>query len=251
MRAAARGGLDVIALADHDTTAGYAAAAAAARGLTVQVVPAIEVSSTFEGVDVHVLGYFVDPDARALSAHAARAGARREERMREMLARLAAQGIEIDYDEVARAAGPGPVVIGRPHLAKALVGRGLASSVQDAFDRLIGDESEAFVPTHVLSPVEAIEVVLGAKGLPVWAHPPGELLDELLPVLVEAGLQGLEVYRPKRQRADVLRLEEACRARGLFVTGGSDWHGPEGGTSLGDFFLTADEVEELLAAGGM
>jgi predicted metal-dependent phosphoesterase TrpH len=251
VRAAARGGLDVIALTDHDTTAGYAAALAAGLELDVQVVPALEVSSTYRDQEVHVLGYFVDPDAPVLRAHAEHARDRREARMREMLARLALRGIRVGYGEVVEAAGGGRAVIGRPHLAKALVARGLASSVEDAFDRLIGDESDAFVPTQLLGPAEAVGVVLEAGGIPVWAHPPGELLDELLPVLVQAGLRGLEVYRPKHQRTDVLRLEEICRRRGLLASGGSDWHRPEGGTSLGDFFVTADEVEALLAEGGI
>jgi predicted metal-dependent phosphoesterase TrpH len=251
VRAAARGGLDVIALADHDTTAGVAAATAVAREVDVQVVPALEVSSTHAGRDVHVLGYFVAPDAPALCAHAARAMERRAERMRDMLEKLAALGVDLTYDAVERAAGPGPVVIGRPHLAQAMVAAGYASSVQDAFNRYIGDQSPSFVPTHLMGSVEAVEVVIAGGGVPVWAHPPGDMLDTLLTSLIEAGLRGLEVYRPKHQRADVLRLEAACRSHGLLMSGGSDWHTPDGGTSLGDFSVTGDEVEDLLAAGGM
>ncbi|MEX2048688.1 MAG: PHP domain-containing protein [Gemmatimonadota bacterium] len=251
VRGAARGGLDVIALSDHDTTAGYAAAAAAAREVDVQVIPALEVSSTHVGRDVHVLGYFVDPEAPAIRAHSTRAMSRREERMREMLVKLATQGVELEYAAVEKAAGPGPVVIGRPHLARALVAAGRANSIQDAFNRFIGDQSPCFVPTHLLGPVAAVEVVLAGGGVPVWAHPPADLMDALLPSLVDAGLRGLEVYRPKHQRADVLRLEEACRAHGLLMSGGSDWHTPDTGVSLGDFYVSGDEVEGLLTAGGI
>jgi len=171
--------------------------------------------------------------------------------MREMIERLAEQGVEIRYEAVVKAAGPGPVVIGRPHLAKALVAEGRASSVQDAFNRFIGDRAPSFVPVHLLDSAGAVEVVLAGGGVPVWAHPPADLLDGLLPSLVEAGLRGLEVYRPKHQRSDVLRLEAACKMHGLMASGGSDWHGPEGGLSLGDYFVSGDEVEALLAAGGM
>ena len=248
---AARGGLDVIAIADHDTTAGVAAAQAAGAECNVQVVPALEVSSTHEGRDIHVLGYFVDPLAEALQAHARRAGTLREARMREMIARLATQGIEVTFEDVDAAAGPERVNIGRPHLARALVTRGYASSVLDAFNSLIGDQHAAFVPTALLDPMEAVGLVLAGGGIPVWAHPPGDTIDALLPRLVRAGLRGLEIYRPTHGRSDVLRLEAICRSTGLLRSGGSDWHTPESGYVLGDFHVTGDEVEKLLAAGGM
>jgi hypothetical protein len=251
VRGAAAGGLDVIAITDHDTAAGFAAATAAAAGLDIQVIPALEVSSTHAGRDIHVLGYFVGPDSAAVRAHAGRATGRREERMREMLTRLAKQGIAIDYAAVEKAAGPDRVVIGRPHLARALVAAGHATSLPDAFDRLIGDDKPAFVPTNLLTAEEAVEVVIAAGGVPMWAHPPGDMVDALLPALLGVGLRGLEVYRPKNARTDVIRYEAICRSRGLLMSGGSDWHTPEGGSALGNFFVTGDEVEGLLAAGGM
>ena len=256
VRAAVAGGLDVIAVADHDTVAGYRAAVEAgaelsAAGKPIQVVPAVEVSSTFQGRDIHVLGYFIDPDAEAMRAHAERAGRRREERMHEMVDRLVAGGTEVTFEEVEAAAGPDRASIGRPHLAKALVERGHVASVPDAFVSLIGDGSEAFVPTHLLDPVGAVEVVRASGGVAVWAHPPGDLVDTLLPVLREAGLDGLEVYRPRNKNASVLWLESICRSQGLLVSGGSDWHGPAGGSALGEFFVTGEEVAGLLEAGGI
>ena len=251
VRGAAAGGLDVVAITDHDTAAAFATAAPVGRDVNVQVIPAIEVSSTHAGRDVHVLGYFVDPESDAIRAHAARATGRREERMREMLVRLEKDGIGVAYEAVEEAAGPDRVVIGRPHLARALVAMGHATSVEDAFDRLIGDDKPAFVPTRLLTPVEAVEVILEGRGVPIWAHPPGDMVDGLLSALLEAGLRGLEVYRPRNARSDVLRYEGICRSRGLLMSGGSDWHSPDAGAALGDFFVTGDEVEGLLAAGGM
>jgi len=251
VRGAAEGRLDVIALTDHDTIAGYPSAAAAGKELDVHVLPGIEVSSTFHGRDVHVLGYFVDVASPPLLSHADRAVRRREERMREMIERLVAQGTEITYEAVEAAAGPDHVVIGRPHLAKALVAAGHASSVVDAFNRFIGDQHPAFVPTHLLDPTGAVELILAAGGVPVWAHPPGDLVDALLPQLVRAGLRGMEAYRPSHSRSDVLRLERICSTAGLLVTGGSDWHSPDGGAALGDFFVTGEEVGELLVLGGL
>ena len=251
VEAAAAGGLDVIAITDHDTTAAVAAAERAAGEFNLEVIPGVELSSTHEGRDVHILGYFVDPAAERLVAHAKRAEQRREERMREMIDRLQTQGIDVSFADVESAAGEDRVVIGRPHLASALVTAGHASSVWDAFDRLIGDNHPAFVPTHLLEPAGAVEVVLAAGGIPVWAHPPGDLVEPLLPGLKSAGLQGLEVYRPRHKRAEVLRLESICKTAGLLMTGGSDWHTPDSGAALGDFYVSADEVERFLSAGGM
>lgn len=251
VRAAAAGHLDVLAIADHDTTAAFTSAEPLGRALHVQVIPAIEISSTHRGRDIHVLGYWVDREAPALRRHEEHARGRRTERMREMLARLEEIGAPVAWDAVARAAGERGVALGRPHLARALVEAGHVATVPEAFDTLIGDGGPAFVPTHLLTPGEAVELVREAGGLPVWAHPPGDLLDELLPALRARGLRGLEVYRPRSRRDQVLHLEQLCRRTGLFATGGSDWHGPEGGAELGSFHVSSDEVAAFLDAGGM
>jgi predicted metal-dependent phosphoesterase TrpH len=250
VRGAAAGQLDVIALTDHDTVAGFAAADAVGKAIGVRVVPALEVSSTHQNVDIHVLGYFVDAGAPSLAAHTERAGRRRQERMREMLERLAAQGIRVSYAAVEEAAGPARDVIGRPHLARTLVAAGHATSIHDAFDRLIGDRHRAFVPTELLDPVGAVDVVKAAGGIPVWAHPPAALMDELLPRLMRAGLRGLEVWRPRSHRPDVERLEATGRTSRLLLSGGSDWHSPDGGTALGDFAVSGENIAPLLEAGG-
>ncbi|MGE0160997.1 MAG: phosphatase [Gemmatimonadales bacterium] len=249
VRGAAAGQLDVIALADHDTIAGFATADRVGREISVRVVPALEVSSTHRNVDIHVLGYFVDPDAPSLAAHTERAGRRRQERMQEILDRLRAQGIDLSYKAVEEMAGPARDVIGRPHLARALVAAGHAKSVHDAFDRLIGDGHPAFVPTELLDPVGAVGVVKDAGGIAVWAHPPASLVGELLPSLRRAGLGGLEVWRPRNQRTEIERYEGICRTSGLLMSGGSDWHSPDGGTALGDFAVSGENAAPLMAAG--
>ena len=251
VRGAAKGGLDVISITDHDTTAGFERANALACDLNVQVVPGIEVSTTVEGRDIHVLGYFFDPNSQELLEHAKRALARREERMREMIGLLAEQGIDLSFEQVEEAAGPDRGVIGRPHLAKALVEAGHAASVPETFIRLIGDDSPAFVPVDMLEPAGAVELILAAGGVPIWAHPPGDLVDSLLPSLVRAGLRGLEVYRPRNKRAHVLRYEAICRTSQLLMSGGSDWHTPDAGPALGDFHIKGDEIADLLEAGGI
>jgi predicted metal-dependent phosphoesterase TrpH len=132
-----------------------------------------------------------------------------------------------------------------------LVDAGHAASIPDAFNHLIGDASEAFVSAHMLEPADAVDLVVRSGGIAMWAHPPAEIVDELLPSLVESGLRGLEVFRPRNRRSDMLRYESICRDRGLLMSGGSDWHSPNGGSALGDFYVEAEEVDGLLEAGGL
>src|SRR5690606_39145673 len=132
VRAAAAGHLDVLAIADHDTTAAFGTAGSMGPDLHVQVLLAVEVSSTHVGRDIHVLGYFVDRAAPALVDHERYARNRREDRMREMLELLSGEGIEVRYEAVEEAAGPDRVTLGRPHLAQALVAAGHARSIPEA-----------------------------------------------------------------------------------------------------------------------
>lgn len=248
---AVAGGLDAIALADHDTVAGVGPAKQAARGRPIDVIAGVELSSTFRGEDVHVLGYFLDIESPALAAHHRRGLERRAARMTEMREKLTEQGVAVTSRQVDAQRGSADVAPARPHLARALVEAGHAASVRDAFARLIGDGCPAYVPTKVATPEEVIEVALAAGGIPVWAHPPASLLGELLPRMIDAGLMGLEVHRPPGRSASPARLLEVARREELLVTGGSDWHGPAGGSELGDFFVTASEVAGFLKAGGM
>ena len=248
---ASAGRLDVISITDHDTVAGLPEALEAAPRHNVHVVPGVEISSTFGDREYHILGYFVDPGAPALRSHARRAVRGRERRMAEMVARLQRQGLLIEYGDVAREAGPAVSAIGRPHLARALVARGFASSIPDAFSRLIGDGHPAHVPTRLSTPEEAIGVILAAGGIPVWAHPPPGVRSRLLPEFIRAGLRGLEVYRPRSRADRIVELEREAESSRLLKSGGSDWHSADGGTALGDFYVTEDEVAGLLEARGM
>ena len=251
VQGAASGGLDVIAIADHDTTASFSAAEVVGSETRVQVIPAIEVSSTYHGRSIHILGYFVDPASEVLLNHRVHATKQRDTRMREMLNRLNEAGILVTYEDVNAEAGPDRGVLGRPHLAKALVKAGHATSIPDAFNSLIGNESQFYVPTDLLEATEAVQLVLASGGIPVWAHPPRDIFDALLPELIRSGLQGIEVYRPSHSPKDVKRLEAVCSKEGLLASGGSDWHTPDSGRSLGDFFVDAVEIEDLLRLGGI
>ncbi len=249
---AREGHLDLIAIADHDTTSGYAAAKAAGNELAVEVIPAIEMSSTHEGHDLHILGYFIDPDATVLTEHTAHAQTSRSARMERMIERLAEQDVRVSMDAVRRIAGADErrKSIGRPHLARALVEAGYVKTIEEAFNRYISDDHGAFVPTSVQTPKEAIERIRQAGGVSVWAHPPRPALESLLPAFVDAGLGGLEVFRPNHSREYQAQLEAATERYGLVKGGGSDWHGTKDG-ALGGFYVEAAEVGDLLETRGV
>lgn len=253
VRAARAGGLDLVALTDHDTVAGIPAALATARQLRHEapernaplVIPGIEVSSTHAGTELHFLGYFIDHTDPVLHDFARAAEARRRQRMMGMVELLAELGIELDFDDVVREAGHDVASLGRPHLARALVDRGYVATTSEAFERYLGDDAPAFLPTELLTPREAIDMIHAAGGLSVWAHPPWETVESDLDLFVEWGLQGLECYRPRNTGIGTRRLLDAAEAHDLLVTGGSDWHGDWHGP-LGTFSVGRGELEEFL-----
>jgi len=242
------GGLDAIAITDHDNTQGVVPAQRAAEG-RIRVIPGVEMSARWRSQSIHVLGYFVDPAARSLVSHYRDLHARRDVRMRRIVARLAEQGVHLPLGRVGDQRASGVVPYTRPHLARALVREGYASTISDAFDRYIGADCPAYVLVESPTPEEVIEAIREAAGVAVWAHPPLGLVDELLPRMVAAGLGGLEAYRPWPSGVREAVAAHARRA-GLFVTGGSDWHGRESDAELGSFFVSEDDVSDFLEAGG-
>jgi predicted metal-dependent phosphoesterase TrpH len=250
VHAAVEGGLHVLAIADHDTAAGVREAQAAAVGTPLRIVTAIEISTRHGDAEVHVLGYHVDPDAASVRRHCEAAVHRRVDRMRRMVGRLQEQGLDIEYDDVVRAAGPETASIGRPHLARALLAAGHTRYYGEAFDRYLRDGGSAFVSTEFPSVREAIETIHDAGGVAVWAHPPIDLFDREIRAFVDCGLNGVECFRPNTTPSESHLLETASRGLGLFPSGGSDWHGPHR-TRLGEFFVRAEDVQEILAAGGI
>lgn len=247
--AARAGGLHIIALADHDTVGGVLAAQAAGEG-AVHVIPALELSTFHEGAELHMLGYYVDPLNPTLVSFGERAANRREARMRDMLERLAHLGMHVAFDDVLAAAGPRPESIGRPHLARAMVQRGYVSTIPDAFDRFIGDDGPAFVATRLINPAEAIELIHGAGGVAVWAHPRPDALATDLVRMIDWGLDGIECYRPRNTGAEIQYLEGTAQQHGLLVTGGSDWHGDWHGP-LGTWSVDREEIAAFLEVGGI
>lgn len=238
------GGLELMALADHDTVAGLPTALEAA-GDGIRVLPAIEISATHRERDIHVLGYGIDPGHPVMANYDARARIARAERIRAMIRLLVDLDVEVDFDTVLAEAGPGAAALARPHLARVLLADGHVGSVPEAFDRYIGDHGPAFVPIQLLDVAGAIRSIHEAGGVAVWAHPPLPMLGAALREFVDAGLDGLECYRRRVAPEDLNRLLNKARQHDLLVTGGSDWHGEWHG-ELGAFHVGRAEVAAFL-----
>jgi predicted metal-dependent phosphoesterase TrpH len=236
-------GLFALAITDHDSVEGVAEAQSAA-GESLELVPGIEVSSAIEGQDVHVLGYFVDPAHQPLRARLLRFRDERRERALAILERLAALGLPISAEEVFAAAGPG--VVGRPHIAHALMRAGHVPSVDVAFQRLLGSRGSAFVPRPAFASTEAVRIIREAGGVAVLAHP-GMLARRLVQQLVEAGLGGVEVWHPQHGMTAQRAWHELARELDLVASGGSDFHGPHRGAGLGEMPVPERVLESLRA----
>lgn len=233
-------------LTDHDTTAGLAEAEAEAARHGIAIVPGVELSTSDGAREVHVLGYFVDRDDPPFVAALREFERLRWERIERIVARLAITGSPVESQRVRELAGQGTA--GRPHVARALIERGYALSIADAFDRFIGYGRPAYVPRRKIDPVAAIALVRDAGGVAVLAHPgtAGDI-EGTLTRLVPAGLGGMEVYYGEYDDETRQRLHAIADRWGLVPTGGSDYHGPgfKAGRELGGPFVPFSSVERL------
>ncbi|QKW34339.1 PHP domain-containing protein [Actinomadura sp. NAK00032] len=242
--------LDVVALTDHDTVAGWdAAAAAAPEGLTV--VPGIELSCQEGGRSLHLLGYLFDPEHPALAAELARICDDRVIRARTMVDRLRELGVDVTWGMV-RALARGEAV-GRPHIARAMVEAGVIRTADEAFTaEWIAQGGRAYAERYALDPEQAVRLVRAAGGVCVLAHPRarrrGYVFDDaVIERLAAAGLAGVETDHPDHGPRDRARLRDLAAALGLAATGSSDDHGALTGDRLGAE-TTAPEAFERLAA---
>lgn len=243
-RVVAEGDLSVIAITDHDITDGVAETQAAAEPYGIEVVPAIEVSSNIHGRPVHILGYFVDLENAAFRADQDRIVEMRVERMRKMVSRLAEFDIVVDMDELLEFAHRG--IVGRLHLAHFLVERGFVGSLAEVFERYLGDKKPCYVPIGSHTPKGAIEMILGAGGVPVFSHPGLTQMDELIPEMVRCGLKGIEVWHCAHSPEQIRYYASLAKKHGLLMSGGSDCHGPGKGEALiGKVKVGLDVVEAL------
>jgi predicted metal-dependent phosphoesterase TrpH len=240
--------LAAIAVTDHDSVEGLPRALAAA-GPAIEVIPGIELSSAVDGLDLHILGFFVSPDDDRLRARLERFRLDRRERALVIMRRLAEQGAPLDTDLVLQRAAPG--VIGRPHVAGALVEAGYAESIDAAFRRYLGARGSAYVPRPAFSPAEAIELIHAADGISVLAHPGPALGDDVIERLAAMGLRGIEVWHPAHAAPTVRRYRALAERLRLVETGGSDFHMEGRGADIGGLGVPAGILGPLKAAAGV
>ncbi|HMO11182.1 MAG TPA: PHP domain-containing protein, partial [Actinotalea sp.] len=250
--AAARAGLDVLALTDHDTTRGWAEAAVAAHQHGVALVRGVELSCRHRGRSLHLLTYLHDPHHPALLSEAERVRRAREDRAKEMVQRLA-KDFPVTWEHVAEQTED-EATVGRPHIADALVALGVVPDRSAAFDSLLATGSPYWVPHHAPEVTDAIRLALDAGGVPVLAHPGAggraRPVDETeVATFAAAGLAGLEVFHRDNPPEQVARLDSLAERFELLATGSSDYHGAGKPNELGEN-LTAPVVLELIEGAG-
>lgn len=221
-------GLSAFALTDHDTTAGLDEAIEYAKDRDIEVVPGIEFSTEYQGRDIHVLGLAIDYKAPVFADRLQAFVDSRIGRNRKMCRNLTEAGIDISYEKLM-AAYPGAVIT-RAHYARYLLDHGYVKSLPEAFERYVGDHCPYFVPREKVTPVQAVQLIRQAKGIPVLAHPTlyhmgKDALQKLVSSLTEAGLVGLEAVYSTYSAGEEREMRQLASRNGLLISGGSDFHG--------------------------
>lgn len=215
--------LSAIAIVDHDTLDGVDEAISAAKDTDLEIIPGIELTAQHEGLEIHILGYFLDYRNVALLEQLKLLQANRIERVHKIVKNLKELGINLNADAVFKISGKSTV--GRMHIARALVGEGKVSSIPEAFRKYIGDKSPAYVLGFYLTVQDAIRIIKDAGGVAVLAHPYLLRNDELIAEFSGYGLDGIEIYYPEHSQSMVNFYLGLAKKLNLLVTGGSDFHG--------------------------
>ena len=237
-------GFAALALTDHDSVEGCARMAAACEAAGIDFVPGIELTAEYNDIEIHLLGYYVDIEDKNFLSNIARFQTVRQNRIHEMVARLNQLNVPLQVESVfalANCKSPG-----RPHVARALVKAGLVGSLDEAFERFLKKNRPAWVPKAKMSALEAIELIHQAGGLAVMAHPGLNRTDDVIPVLVEEGLDGIECFHTKHSTVLSERYLEVADKFQLLITGGSDCHGfSKGKPLIGTVKLPYEHVQKL------
>ncbi len=248
--AAHEAGLHCIAITDHDTIDGFSPTMEAAQKYHLEVIAGVELSTEMNGKDVHILGYLFDCQNKQLGKFLESNQGDRVERMGRMIEKLKELGIKnIELEEVcARARSKS---VGRPHLARLLVEKGLVKDIREAFDKYLAEGSPAYVTNFKQTPFDAVSLIKDAGGVAVLAHPMFTQIDEIIPRLVKGGLGGLEVYYPNCSDAAIQFYEGIAKKHHLVMTGGSDAHGKaKKHTYIGRMKIPYELVEKMKEAVG-
>jgi len=241
---AQRNGLAALALTDHDTVEGCARTGTACQSAGIEFITGTELTAEQDGNELHILGYFIDTQSRKLLLDIAKFQNVRQNRIREMVARLRQNHVPLEVEAVFALANCRAQ--GRPHVASALVQAGLCSSLDEAFERFLKKNRPAWVPKFKISAAYAIELIHQAGGVAVMAHPGLNRCDEVIPGMAEAGLDGIECFHSRHSTSTSEHYLNIADRFHLLVTGGSDCHGMSKGRPLiGSVKLPYQHVEQL------
>jgi predicted metal-dependent phosphoesterase TrpH len=239
-------GFAALALTDHDSVEGSARMTKACEAAGIDFIPGTELTAEHNDTEIHLLGYYLDLENQTLLTEIAKFQAVRQNRIHEMVSRLNSLKVPLKVESVfalANCKSPG-----RPHVARALVKAGLVGNLDEAFERFLKKNRPAWVPKAKMSALEAIELIHQAGGLAVMAHPGLNRTDDVIPVLVEAGLDGIECFHTKHSTVTSERYLEMADKFHLLITGGSDCHGfSKGKPLIGTVKLPYEHVEKLKA----
>ncbi|MGG5171129.1 PHP domain-containing protein [Pseudarthrobacter sp. J1738] len=253
MKSAHAAALDVVALTDHDTTAGWAEAAAAATALGLSFVPGMEVSCrTDNGISVHLLSYLHDPADPGLLEEITKARDARLSRA-ETMVNLLAEDYPLSWDDVTAHVSPGATV-GRPHIADALVAAGIVADRSEAFASILTPHSKYYAHHYAPHPARAVELVRAAGGVPVFAHPVaaarGRVVEESVFLeMIDAGLAGVEIDHRDNPEDGREFLRQLAVKHSLLITGSSDYHGSGKVNRLGENLTSEEALGEIEAQG--
>jgi len=248
VKEAAERGLKFIALTDHDTVEGIVPAKAAAKSFpNLKLIPGVEISTDIPDGEVHVLGYFIDYTSRELGAKLDQFRNSRLNRARGMVAKLDKLGIPLDWQRIQQIAGSS--VMGRPHIAQAMLEKGYIDTFKQAFTDYIGRDGPAYVEREKVTPAEAVALIIKARGQAVLAHPFTAGDPEAMTIeLKSAGMVGIETYYNGYTDEEIEQLVAIAERHNLITTGGSDFHGLDSSESaIGGIDLPLESVEELIA----
>lgn len=215
---------DVISITDHDNIDAYLVAKNYAADKPIKIIPGVEMSTLHNGKDIHILGYYIDTNNTELLNMLGKITDSRENRAEKMLEELQKLGIGLSINDVKALTGESDV-IGRPHIARAMVKAGICRSVNEAFYKYIGDDGPAYLPKPSITPEEAIKLIHKAKGVAILAHPFKSGDHTLIDKMIEAGIDGLETYYALHSPEQVKMCQDYALKYNLASTGGTDNHG--------------------------
>ena len=248
-------GVTAFALTDHDTVDGIDEAIKASEGTSVTVIPGIELSTEYEGKDIHIVGLFIDKEEPAFRDKIQEFVDSRILRNQKMCQKLTEYGLPITYDELQNEF-PGSVIT-RAHYAQLLLKKGYIKSLKEAFERYIGDRGPCFIPREKITPEDGVKLILSAKGIPVLAHPlqygmGDERLQKLIDRLKAVGLQAMEAVYCTHSPSEENKMRALADKNNLLISGGSDFHGNakpglELGTGYGKLYVPVEVLKALKA----